>query len=148
MGRVEVADDDPIADVGPGSLANEPEIEAFLRGEAAFDRHDQAGAIEQRDKSDNHFHRNSPAAVMTAWAISTTRLLSLIAALRNRAYAASSVRPRSFIRIPLARSTTLRSPSACFAWSSSSRRSLNALKRLTAMSTTALTRSFFRPSTT
>src|SRR6202012_1754396 len=123
----------PVSDVRPGRLTNEPEIQAFLSGEAALERHDETCAVEQRDESDNHLHLNSPAAVMTACAISTTRLLSLIAALRSSAYAASSVRPRSFIRIPLARSITFRSPSACLAWSSSSRRSLNALKRLTAM---------------
>ncbi len=85
MSRVEVADNNPVADVGPGSLANEPEIETFLRGETALDRHYQTRAIEQRNKSDNHLHRNNPAAVITACAISTTRLLSLIAALRSRA---------------------------------------------------------------
>src|SRR5580704_4683766 len=106
MSRIEMPDDDPVADVRPGGLANEPEIEAFFRREATFRRHDQTRAIEQRHESHDQLHRNNPAAVMTACAISTTRLLSLIAALRSNAYAASSVRPLSFIKMPLARSTT------------------------------------------
>ena len=74
-----------VADVRPRGLAHESKIEAFFGGEAAFRGDHQAGAIQQRHEADNDFHRSSPAAVITAWAISMTRLLSLMAALRSSA---------------------------------------------------------------
>src|ERR1700757_3894594 len=83
VGGIEVPDNDPIADVGPRSLTHEPQVEALLGGKAAFGRHHQAGAVQQRKKTNNQLHRNNPAAVITACAMSTTRLLSVIAALRS-----------------------------------------------------------------
>ncbi len=71
VGRVEVPDDQAVADVGPRRLADEGQLDALVgrKSQLLCDR--EAGAVEQRDEADDELgHRSNLAAVTTLWATS------------------------------------------------------------------------------
>src|ERR1700704_3356519 len=146
---VEQADVELVADVRPRHFPHQRDIEPFRRGKALVDSNDQGGGIDQRNeayaKRSSHFSNSD--AVRIDCAISPIFFFSRIAVDRSSTYASSSVRPFSFIRIPLARSISLRSSSADLARSSSSCSFAKALKREMQRSRIGLMRSFFNPST-
>ena len=103
---VEVAEHDPVADIGPGGLADEVEGEALRRGESHLGRHHQRRAVDQRDEAEGELVRSpraallsrspgrsicigpylrSCAAMTSPAATSATRRLSFIAVLRRSA---------------------------------------------------------------
>ncbi len=50
VSRIEMPDDQPIADVRPRRLAHELDVEALGRGEALLHRRDDRRAVEQRNE--------------------------------------------------------------------------------------------------
>src|SRR5207302_5814446 len=124
-------------------------VEPLGRGKALVDSDNQRGSVDQRNEADmqRFGHFSSSDAVRIDCAISPIFFFSRIAVERISTYASSSVRPFSFIRIPLARSITLRSSSADLVRSSSSCSFEKALKREMQRSRIGLMRSFFNPST-
>src|SRR5579864_1041389 len=149
MRRVEQADIELVADVRPRHLANELHVKPFGLHETLFDGDDDRSRIDQGDEADleRRCHFSSSEAVRIDWAISPIFFFSRMAVDRSRTYASSSVSPFSFIRMPFARSITLRSSSADLARSSSSCSLAKALKREMQRSRIGLRRSFLRPST-
>jgi len=94
MREIEVADGDAVADVGPGRLAVQRQIDAFACGEAKLAGRDQHGAVEKRHEAggdlmrSSHAHSSSagpssPAAVTRLWAMSLILRFWFIAVLRN-----------------------------------------------------------------
>jgi hypothetical protein len=91
MGDLEVAQQQPVADVGPGDVAHQFQRDALIRGEALVGGSDEHGGVGQRDVPGAHGnkvgpgHFSSSAAVMMDWAISTTLRWSFIAFERSAA---------------------------------------------------------------
>src|SRR5664279_3421649 len=110
MRGVEQADIEFVADVRPRHLSRQRNVEPFRGGKSLVDGDDQGSSIDQRNeayaKRCGHFSNSE--AVRIDWAISPIFFFSRIALERSSTYASSSVSPFSFIRMPLARSITLR----------------------------------------
>src|SRR5579862_1015286 len=80
---VEMTDHHPVTDVCPGCLSNQRQFEILFRRKTALSRHNQAGAIQQWNESQDQLHFSSLAAVTTLCATSASRRFSFIAALRS-----------------------------------------------------------------
>ena len=96
MRDIEMADGDAVADVGPGRLAVQRQVDALARGKAQLAGRDQHGAVEQRHEAGGdlvlgaHAHSSSagpsrPAAVTRLWAMSPILRFWFIAVLRSSA---------------------------------------------------------------
>ena len=85
MRGVEQADIELVADVGPGDLADQFDLEPFGRGKSLVDGNDQRCGVDQRNESDAEVsgHFNISDAVMIDWAISPIFFFSRIAVERS-----------------------------------------------------------------
>src|SRR3979490_19185 len=101
---VEQADIKLVADVRPRHFPYQGDIETFGRGKSFVDGHDQRRGITKRNEAyaKRYRHFSNSDAVRIDCAISPIFFFSRIAVERSSTYASSSVRPFSFIRIPLA----------------------------------------------
>src|SRR6185369_10041159 len=81
VGGVEQADIELVADVGPGDLAHQLDVQVLRRGKALVYRDDQRRRVAKRNEADAQAilaHFNSSAAVTTDWATSAIFLLSFM----------------------------------------------------------------------
>ncbi|MGY3358891.1 hypothetical protein ACVWZK_005554 [Bradyrhizobium sp. GM0.4] len=85
MRGVEQADIELVADVGPGDLADQFDLEPFSRGKSLVDGNDQRCGIDQRNEPDaeGSGHFSISDAVMIDWAISPIFFFSRIAVERS-----------------------------------------------------------------
>ena len=89
MRGVETTDGELVANVGPGGLSHELDIETFGLGETHVDGDNERGGVDKRHEADPQFlrpaHFSSSAAVTIARAISPIFFFSRMAALRRAA---------------------------------------------------------------
>ena len=88
MCGVKMTDGQTVADVGPGRFANQPQVQAMTRPNAALARRHQQRTIQQWHEADGDgragaAHFSNPAAVITLCATCTMRRFASIAALRS-----------------------------------------------------------------